>query len=93
MQHLIGRVRMQDNRLLAKRRHPVDVMVGEDDGVYIVNGSEFPKKSLHSVGVALPWYGALCKVEYNQSGTLDACASRKGYKLVEPAIVPAGQIV
>jgi SRSO17 transposase len=83
MQQFIGQGRWQDEKLLQKHRQLVDETLGEDDGVYIVDDSGFPKKGKHSVGVARQWCGVLGKVENCQAGVFGAYASRQGYTLVD----------
>ena len=83
MQQFIGQGRWQDGRLLPKHWQLVDETLGEEDGVYIVDGVGFPKKGQHSVGVARQWCGALGKVENCQVGVLGCYASRQGYTLVD----------
>ena len=83
MQQFIGQGLWEDEKLLEQHRQMVDETLGEEDGVYIVDGSEFPKKGQHSVGVARQWCGRLGKVDNCQAGVLGAYASRKGYTLVD----------
>jgi SRSO17 transposase len=83
MQQFIGQGRWQDEKLLQKHWQLVDETLGEDDGVYIVDESGFPKKGDHSVGVARQWCGVLGKVENCQVGVFGAYASRQGYTLVD----------
>ena len=83
IQQFIGQGRWQDNRLLAKHRQLVGETLGEADGVYIVDGSGFPKKGQHSVGVARQWCGVLGKVDNCQVGVFTGYASRQGYTLVD----------
>jgi SRSO17 transposase len=83
MQQFIGQGMWEDEKLLEKHRQVVDETLGEADGVYIIDGSEFPKKGEHSVGVARQWCGALGKVDNCQAGVFGAYASRKGYTLVD----------
>jgi SRSO17 transposase len=82
MQQFIGQGKWQDEKLLYKHWQLVDETLGEDDGVYIVDESGFPKKGVHSVGVARQWCGILGKVENCQVGVFGAYASRLGYTLV-----------
>jgi hypothetical protein len=49
--------------LLQKHWQLVDETLGEDDAVYVVDESAFPKKGEHSVAVARQWCGVLGKVE------------------------------
>jgi SRSO17 transposase len=83
MQQFIGQGRWQDERLLQKHGQLVNETLGEDDGVYIVDESGFPKKGQHSVGVGRQWCGVLGKVENCQVGVFGAYASRQGYTLVD----------
>jgi len=83
MQQFIGQGQWQDEALLKKHWQLVDETLGEEDGVWIVDGSEFPKKGEHSVGVARQWCGRLGKVENCQAGVFAAYASRKGYTLLD----------
>jgi len=83
MQQFIGQGKWQDEKLLHKHWQLVDETLGEDDGVYIVDESGFPKKGVHSVGVARQWCGVLGKVENCQVGVFGAYASRRGYTLVD----------
>jgi SRSO17 transposase len=83
MQQFISQGRWRDEALLRKHWQLVDETLGEGDGVYIIDGSEFPKKGEHSVGVARQWCGALGKVENCQAGVFGAYASRQGYTLVD----------
>ena len=83
MHQFIGQGRWKDKKLLRKHWQLVDETLGEDDGVYIVDESGFPKKGQHSVGVARQWCGALGKVDNCQVGVFGAYVSRQGYTLVD----------
>jgi SRSO17 transposase len=83
MQQLIGQGRWQDEKLLKKHWRLVNETLGEEDGVWIVDGSGFPKKGRYSVGVARQWCGQLGKVDNCQVGVFAAYASRKGYTLLD----------
>ena len=83
LQQFIGQGKWQDEKLLKKHWRLVDDTLGEEDGVWIIDGSEFPKKGQHSVGVARQWCGRLGKVENCQAGVFAAYASRKGYTLLD----------
>jgi SRSO17 transposase len=61
----------------------MDETLGEEDGVYIVDDSGFPKKREHSVGVARQWCGVLGKVANCQVDVFAAYISRRGYALVD----------
>jgi SRSO17 transposase len=83
MQQFIGQGRWQDQKLVHKHWQLVDETLGQEDGVYIVDESGFPKKGQHSVGVARQWCGVLGKVDNCQVGVFGAYASRQGYTLVD----------
>jgi SRSO17 transposase len=83
MQQFIGQGQWKDEALLQKHWRLVDETLGEDDGVYIVDGSGFPKKGEHSAGVGRQWCGVLGKVENCQVGVFGAYASRQGYTLLD----------
>jgi SRSO17 transposase len=83
MQQFIGQGRWQDQAVLEKHWQMVDETLGEEDGVWIVDGSGFEKKGTHSVGVARQWCGRLGKVENCQVGVFAAYASRTGYTLLD----------
>ena len=83
MQQFIGQGKWKDEKLLKKHWKLVDETLGEEDGVWITDGSGFPKKGGHSAGVARQWCGQLGKVENCQVGVFAAYASRKGYTLLD----------
>ena len=83
MQQFIGQGQWQDAALLQQHWRLVDATLGEADGVYIVDGSDFCKQGEHSVGVARQWCGHVGKVDNCQAGVFAAYASRKGYTLLD----------
>jgi SRSO17 transposase len=83
MQQFIGQGQWQDTALLRKHWVLVDETLGEADGVWITDGSDFPKQGEHSVGVARQWCGHVGKVENCQAGVFAAYASRNGYTLLD----------
>lgn len=83
MQQFIGQGQWQDEALLQQHWRLVNETLGENDGVCIIDSSEFPKQGEHSVGVARQWCGRLGKVDNCQSGVFAAYASRKGYTLLD----------
>ncbi|MFL5654954.1 MAG: transposase [Ktedonobacteraceae bacterium] len=52
LQQFIGEGRWHDEAILAEHQRLVNETLGEEDGVLIVNGSDFPKHGDHSAGVA-----------------------------------------
>lgn len=83
IQQFIGQGKWKDEKLLKKHWQLVEETLGEEDGVWIVDGSEFPKKGRRSVGVARQWCGRLGKVANCQAGVFAAYGSRKGYTLLD----------
>jgi SRSO17 transposase len=83
LQQFIGQGQWQDEKLLRKHWQLVDETLGEQDGVWITDGSGFPKQGKHSVAVARQWCGQLGKVDSCQVGVFAAYASRKGYTLLD----------
>ncbi len=57
LQQFIGEGKWDDEALLAEHQRQVDETLGEEDGVLIVDGSDFPKHGQHSAGVAAQWCG------------------------------------
>src|SRR4029450_13405448 len=68
VQQFIGEGAWDDDRLLERHQQLVAGDLGEADGVRIVDGSVFPKKGDHSVGVQPQYCGALGKIANCQQG-------------------------
>jgi SRSO17 transposase len=83
LQQFIGEGRWDDEAILAEHQRWVNETLGEEDGVLIVDGSEFPKHGEHSAGVAPQWCGHTGKKENCQAGVFLGYASRKGATLVD----------
>jgi SRSO17 transposase len=83
LQQFIGESPWDDCAILAKHQRLVDVSLGEDDGVFIIDGSDFAKQGKHSAGVARQWCGASGKKDNCQAGVFLGYASRKGYTLLD----------
>jgi len=78
LQQFIGEGKWDDDALLAEHQRLVNETLGEEDGVLIVDGSEFPKHGEHSAGVAPQWCGHSGKKDNCQAGVFVGYASRKG---------------
>jgi SRSO17 transposase len=83
LQQFIGEGRWEDDALLTEHQRLVNETLGEEDGVLIVDGSEFPKHGEHSVGVAPQWCGHTGKKDNCQAGVFLGYASRKGATLLD----------
>ena len=73
-----------DVEKLGKRhRQEAAKTVLDPGGVFSVDGSDFPKKGIESVGVGRQYCGRLGKVENCQAGVFVAYSSAKGHALLE----------
>jgi len=82
----MGRQRLMswdDGAILARHAELVAESLGDGDGVLIVDGSDFPKKGRHSVGVARQYCGATGKVDNCQAGVFVAYAGDGGATLLD----------
>jgi SRSO17 transposase len=61
----------------------VNETLGEEDGVLIIDSSDFPKQGYHSAGVAPQWCGHTGKKDNCQAGVFVGYASRKGATLLD----------
>jgi SRSO17 transposase len=83
LQQFIGEGAWDDAAILAEHHRLVAASLGEDDGVLILDGSDIPKRGVHSAGAAAQWCGALGKIAMCQAGVFLGYASRKGYTLLD----------
>jgi SRSO17 transposase len=72
-----------DDKMLEIYQRQLATLIGEEDGMLNVDGSDFPKKGSHSVGVARQHCGILGKTENCQAGVFVGYSSTKGYGLVD----------
>ena len=83
LQQFVGEGSWDDEALLAEHQRLVNETLGEQDGVLIIDGSDFPKHGSHSVGVAAQWCGNTGKKDNCQAGVFLGYASRKGATLLD----------
>jgi SRSO17 transposase len=72
-----------DEAILGRHWEEVDVTLGEEDGVFILDGSDFAKQGKESVGVKRQYCGELGKRANCQAGVFLGYASSKGYTLLD----------
>jgi SRSO17 transposase len=83
VQQFIGAGAWEDDRILARHQQLVAEDLGEPDATAIIDGSGFPKKGAHSVGVQRQYCGALGKLANCQQGVFLAYASSRGYTFLD----------
>ena len=86
MQHFVSAGAWDDDAILKQHWREVAQDLGEDDGVYTLDGSDFPKQGADSVGVKRQYCGQLGKIANCQAGVFLGYASRRGYTLVHRAL-------
>jgi SRSO17 transposase len=83
LQQFVGEGGWDDDAVRAELRRHVAEEIGDPDGVFVLDGSAFPKKGDASCGVARQWCGRLGKVDNCQQGYFLAYASRHGGALLD----------
>ena len=79
-----------DGRLVQQHWKEVERDLGADDGVLMVDGSDFPKQGVHSVGVKRQYCGELGKRANCQAGVFVGYVSSQGYAMLDRRLyVPA----
>jgi SRSO17 transposase len=90
MQSFISEGTWNDEQLLHQHWKEVEADLGADDGVLMVDGSDFPKQGIHSVGVKRQYCGALGKRANCQAGVFVGYVSLQGYTVLDRRLyVPA----
>ena len=83
LQLFVGAGGWDDQAVRTELRAHVAQELADADGVFILDGSGFPKKGQDSCGVARQWCGRLGKVDNCQQGYFLAYAGRRGGALVD----------
>jgi SRSO17 transposase len=91
LQLFVGAGRWDDRAVLGELHAHVAEELADDDAVFILDPSAFPKKGQDSCGVARQWCGRLGKVDNCQAGVFVAYAARRGCALLDAALyLPEG---
>jgi len=83
LQLFISEGTWDDEALLHRHWQEVDTLLGEDDGVLTLDGSDFLKQGQASVGVKRQYCGEVGKRANCQAGVYLGYASRQGYTLLD----------
>jgi SRSO17 transposase len=82
MQHFISEGAWDDDAVLARHWQEVAKDLGDEEGVFALDGSDFAKQGDESVGVKRQWCGELGKTANCQAGVFLGYASQKGFALL-----------
>jgi len=83
LQLFVGAGGWDDPAVLGELRQHVREELGHPDGVFVLDGSGFPKKGRESCGVSRQWCGRLGKIDNCQVGVFVAYAAPRGRALVD----------
>jgi len=83
LQWFISEGTWDDEALLHRHWQEVDTLLGEDDGVLTLDGSDFLQQGQASVGVKRQYCGEVGKRANCQAGVYLGYASRQGYTLLD----------
>jgi SRSO17 transposase len=83
LQLFVGAGGWQDAAVTAELRRHVAQTLGDPEGVWVLDGSAFPKKGHDSCGVARQWCGRLGKVDNCQVGVFLAYVAPRGQALLD----------
>jgi SRSO17 transposase len=79
VQHFVGAGKWDDEAVMAELRRHVAEVLGDPQGVFVVDSSAFAKKGTESCGVQRQWCGRLGKLENCQVGVFLSYAAARGH--------------
>jgi SRSO17 transposase len=82
LQHFVGSGRWDDDALMGELRRHVSEVLGDPEGVIVIDPSGFPKRGRSSVGVARQYCGQTGKTDNCQVGQFLGYVTTKGRALV-----------
>jgi SRSO17 transposase len=82
MQTFVGQSPWTDTEILAEHTRQTEQLLGDANGVLLLDGSDFPKQGADSVGVKRQWCGELGKKANCQAGVFLGYSSGNGYTLL-----------
>jgi len=83
LQRFLSNSPWSSERVIDRLQRYVGRRLSRPDGVFVIDGSEFPKQGKKSVGVTRQYCGRLGKVANCQSGVFMAYVSERGHTLVD----------
>lgn len=83
IQTFVGQSRWESEAMLGEHCVQTGKLLGDNNGVLIVDGSDFPKQGDDSVGVKRQWCGQLGKRAICQAGVFTGYSSHHGYTLLD----------
>jgi len=83
LQYFIGQSQWATEPVTAIHQGLIGEILGEEDGVALIDESSVVKQGTESVGVAAQYCGSVGKTANGQVGVYLGYASRKGYSLIE----------
>ena len=78
VQNFVGAGKWDDEAVMAELRCHASEVIGDPAGIFLIDGSSFPKKGTESCGVARQWCGRLGKVDNCQTGVFLGYVSKHG---------------
>jgi SRSO17 transposase len=83
VQQFIGEGGWEDGPIRIRHWQEVDITLGEDEGVMILDGSDFPKQGKESAGVKRQYCGQAGKRGNCQAWVFGGYAGKRGYTLLD----------